>query len=78
MIDTTRPTDAELRRELAEAALVSSLRTIDFPASRDDLVRVAMEDGLDQESIDALRSLPEHAYEGTFHVIRAIEQGAST
>lgn len=56
-----------------DAALAASLRTIDYPATREDLLRIAAEDRLPQADVDSLRTLPEHSYEGTFHVLRAIE-----
>ncbi len=55
-----------------EKRLLSTLRTIDFPATKDDLLRIAVVDHLEVDTIGALRELPRRDYHGTADVLRAL------
>lgn len=56
----------------AQTRLLRTLRTIDFPATKDDLLRIAVLDHLEVATIDALRDLPVNDYHGTAEVLRAL------
>jgi hypothetical protein len=60
----------------AESRLVDSLRTVDFPATKDDLLQVAVIDHLEVSTIGALRELPHGDYSGVAEVLRALGAGA--
>lgn len=45
---------------------------IDYPASRDDLVRKAEDSGAGDEVLDALRNLPDRRYEDPTEVSEAV------
>ena len=44
--------------------LQKSLSGMDYPASKDDLVRHAEEHGADKEILDRLRKIPDREYDG--------------
>ncbi|GAB2531874.1 DUF2795 domain-containing protein [Nocardia heshunensis] len=48
------------------------LRGADYPANRDDLVRLAGKNGADTTILDHLRQLPDREYEGPHAVSRAV------
>ncbi|MEU4549328.1 DUF2795 domain-containing protein [Nonomuraea dietziae] len=54
--------------------LQKHLSGVDYPASRDDLVRTAKEQGADQEMIKALQSIPDREYDGPNAVTQAVSQ----
>jgi hypothetical protein len=56
----------------AEARLRSTLRTIDFPATKDDLLRIAVVDHLEVTTIDAIRELPGRDFHGMTDVLREL------
>ncbi|WP_173924172.1 DUF2795 domain-containing protein [Agromyces sp. Marseille-P2726] len=45
---------------------------IDYPASRDEIVRTAEGSGADREVLDALRGLPDRQYDGPTAVSEAV------
>jgi hypothetical protein len=49
-----------------------SLSGVDYPAGRDDLVRVAEGNGADARTLDLLRNLPDRTYEGPSGVSKEI------
>ena len=49
-----------------------SLSTIDFPASKEDLVAFARNNGVDQGTVDALRALPLADYDNVGEVLRSV------
>lgn len=53
--------------------LVSTLRTIDYPAAHDDLLRIAVSDHLDVATITAFRALPQREYDGVADVLRTMD-----
>ncbi|GGL00155.1 hypothetical protein Ppa06_68790 [Planomonospora parontospora subsp. parontospora] len=52
--------------------LQKHLSGVDYPASRDDLVRAAREHGADDEMIKALREVPDREYDGPNAVSKAV------
>ncbi|GAA2771995.1 DUF2795 domain-containing protein [Nonomuraea dietziae] len=54
--------------------LQKHLSGVDYPASRDDLVKTAKEQGADQEMIKALQSIPDREYDGPNAVTQAVSQ----
>ncbi|MFB9530673.1 DUF2795 domain-containing protein [Nonomuraea roseola] len=54
--------------------LQKHLSGVDYPASRDDLVRTAKEQGADQEMIKALQSIPDREYDGPNAVTQAVSR----
>ncbi|MFI9454068.1 DUF2795 domain-containing protein [Amycolatopsis sp. NPDC052450] len=48
------------------------LSGVDYPASREDLVRAAERNGADQNTVDLLRDLPDRTYEGPSGVSKEI------
>ncbi|MVU83859.1 DUF2795 domain-containing protein [Nocardia sp. ET3-3] len=48
------------------------LRGADYPAKRDDLVRLARDNGADAVILDRLRQIPDRRYEGPQAVSRAV------
>jgi len=57
-----------------DARLIATLRTIDFPATRDDLLRIAIGDVLEIATIDAIRALPRRTYHGATDVLRTLDR----
>jgi hypothetical protein len=41
-----------------------ALKGMDYPASKDDIVRHAEENGGDKEVVEALKKIPDREYEG--------------
>lgn len=56
----------------SQARLLQTLRTIDFPATSEDLLRIAIVDDLEAETIDALRALPRRDFHGAAEVLAAL------
>lgn len=54
------------------ANISHSLKGIDFPADRDDLVRHAQEQGAPAEVLDVLKQLPEEKYENMAEVMSGV------
>lgn len=54
--------------------LQKHLSGVDYPATRDDLVRTAKEQGADKEMIQALESIPDREYNGPNAVTQAVSQ----
>lgn len=52
--------------------LQKHLSGVDYPASRDDLVRTAEEQGADNELLDALRGIPDKEYDSPTAVSKAV------
>lgn len=48
------------------------LTAMEFPATKDDLVREASRDGLDLEELAALRALPDNTYDARCRVRHAL------
>lgn len=44
------------------------LATMEYPATRDDLLREAARDGLDADDTAALAALPENSYSAAWHI----------
>jgi Protein of unknown function (DUF2795) len=61
-----------------DAALVATLRSVDYPATREDLVRAAVMDGLQLDAVDALHAIPNAVYQSTFYVVRALEASSTS
>ena len=54
------------------AALLACLRTLDYPARRDDLLRVSVLDRLPVPCVESLRALPDRAYTGVLDIVREL------
>jgi hypothetical protein len=52
--------------------LQKHLSGVDYPAGRDDLVRTAEQNGADEETLKALRDLPDRTYEGPSGVSKEV------
>lgn len=61
----TNPNPAQLDRHVAG---------LDFPASRDDLVRQASEQGAHEQVVNTLRKLPDTDYDGPDAVSNALSE----
>jgi hypothetical protein len=55
-------------------AIQKCLSGVDYPASRDDLVRAAESNGADKQTLDLLRKMPDRTYEGPSGVSKEIAQ----
>ena len=55
-----------------DPALVAFLSTMEYPATRADLLREAARDGLDADDLAALAALPDHSYQGGWYVRRQL------
>lgn len=55
-----------------DPALDGFLSTMEYPATRYDLVREAARDGLGGEDLAALAALPDESYEGGWYVRRQL------
>ena len=52
--------------------LQKHLGGVDYPASRDDLVKKAEENGADEEVLEALRGIPDREYDAPTAVTKAV------
>lgn len=52
--------------------LQKHLSGVDYPASKDDLVRAAEREGAGDDVLDALRSLPDREFDGPTDVSSAV------
>ncbi len=52
--------------------LQKHLGGVDYPASRDDLVRTAEEQGADNDLLEALRGIPDKEYDSPTAVSKAV------
>jgi hypothetical protein len=59
----------------ADGRLTRTLRSIDYPATRDDLLRIAVVDHLEVSTIDAIHGLPGRDYHGVAEVLKALDHG---
>lgn len=50
--------------------VTKQLAGIDFPASKDDLIRHAQKGGTDAEAMDILKHMPERTYESMADVMK--------
>lgn len=54
------------------------LSTMEYPATRDDLLREAARDGLDADGTAALAALPEQSYSAAWHIRYRLARHALT
>lgn len=54
------------------AKIEESIRGIDFPASKEDLLNRARENNADQEELDALKGLPEQEFNTSADITQAL------
>lgn len=54
------------------------LRDTDYPATRDDLLRLARYEGADDQLVLLLESLPNRSYNGTWDVRSTLESDLAT
>lgn len=52
--------------------LQKHLGGVDYPASKDDLVKAAEQQGADDEVLEALRNLPDQEYDAPTAVTKAV------
>ncbi|MCK2218063.1 DUF2795 domain-containing protein [Actinomadura sp. ATCC 31491] len=52
--------------------LQKHLSGVDYPASKDDLVKAAKDHGADQDIVKALESMPDREYDGPNAVSQAV------
>lgn len=57
----------------SDTRLPRTLRSIDYPATKDDLVRVAVVDHLAVSTMDAMHELPARDYHGAAEVLKALD-----
>ncbi len=55
--------------------LQKHLSGVDYPASRDDLVKAAREHGADEQMVKALQNIPDRRYDGPNAVSKAVASG---
>nr|WP_201469928.1 DUF2795 domain-containing protein [Microbacterium hydrocarbonoxydans] len=55
-----------------DSRLAHTLRSIDYPATKDDLLRIAVVDHLEVPIIDAIHELPGGDYHGATEVLKAL------
>lgn len=48
------------------------LTGMEYPATKDDLIREATRDGLDADDLDALHALPQASYAACYHVLSSL------
>lgn len=48
------------------------LNNVDYPAAKDDLVRTAVENGCDEETVRALRAIPPETYANFSEVLASV------
>ena len=48
------------------------LKGVDYPASKNDLIKHAQQNGADQRVLDTLKQLPDRSYEGPAGISKAI------
>ncbi len=53
-------------------ALARFLAEMEFPATKDDLLREAVRDGLDRDDIAALEQLRGHSYSARWQILTAL------
>lgn len=52
--------------------LQKSLKGVDYPAKKDDIVKAAEENGADGDVLDALKNLPDESFERPTDVSKAL------
>lgn len=52
--------------------LQKSLKGVDYPAKKDDIVKAAEENGADDDVLDALKDLPDQSFERPTDVTKAL------
>lgn len=52
--------------------LQKSLKGVDYPAKKDDIVKAAEENGADDDVLDALKNLPDQSFERPTDVTKAL------
>lgn len=57
---------------VSPAEVEKSLKGVDYPAKKQDLVKHAQKQGADQDVIETLRELPEEEYNSPIDVTKAI------
>lgn len=72
MIRMTSSPDRLAAHPSTDARLARTLRSIDYPATKDDLLRIAVVDHLDVPTIDAIHELPARDYHGVSEVLRML------
>ena len=66
---TVTEVKADLRRDVTEF-----LRTIDYPATTEDIIRAAVQDRLDAEVLSRLAELPRESFQGAYCVRQALRR----
>jgi len=57
-----------------DSTLTRTLKSIDYPATKDDLLRIAVVDHLDVATIDAIHELPGRDYHGVAAVLKELHR----
>lgn len=52
--------------------VIGCLREVDYPADRDDLIRIARRAGTPAATLELLRSLPRRSFNGVYDLQRAM------
>ncbi len=66
--------DATVDAAQPPAVVMATLRSLDYPADREDLLRAARTDGLDNDALGLIEALDGDSYNGVFDVVVAIER----
>jgi hypothetical protein len=53
-----------------------ALKGMDYPASKDEIVQRAEQNGAEREVVDALRKIPDRQYEGPSGVSKEVGDGS--
>ncbi len=51
-----------------------ALKNVQFPASKQDLIRAAQQNNVPAPIVDKLRSMPDNQYKGPQDVMKAVQQ----
>lgn len=57
----------------SDMRLARTLRSIDYPATKDDLLRISVVDHLEVATIDAIHELPARDYHGVAEVLKTLD-----
>lgn len=60
-----------------EEDVLGCLRGVDYPADRDDLIRIARRAGAPASTLETLRALPRISFNGLYELQRAVYASSS-
>jgi len=72
----TQPTDNKQMSQQSPANIAQQLQGVDFPASKEDLVRQARDKHAELSVLDALENIPEQEYRNISDVMKGLKRAA--